>query len=311
MRVLRTDGVDAVGIDVLQGPFTDHVGSISDPETVARAMDGVDTVVHTATLHKPHVATHPKSAFVETNIAGTLALLEAAVAVGVRAFVFTSTTSTFGRSLSPPAGAPAVWIEASVPCVPKNIYGVTKTAAEDLCQLFHHRHRLPCVVLRTSRFFPEVDDSRAVREAFADGNAKANEFLFRRIDLADVVSAHRAAIRAAADVGFDTFVVSATTPFNRDDAAELAVDAPSVVARRVPGFSDVYRERNYRMFPTIGRVYDNARARALLGWQPRFDFATIVEQLSAGVAIGSPLARVVGTKGYHDEIFEDGPFPVD
>ena len=89
-------------------------------------MKGVDAVFHTASLHKPHVITHSRQEFVDTNITGTLNLLEAAVSVGVQSFVFTSTTSTFGRALTPPPGAPAAWITEDVTPVPKNIYGVTK-----------------------------------------------------------------------------------------------------------------------------------------------------------------------------------------
>ena len=77
---------------------------------------------------------------------------------GVGAFVFTSTTSAFGARSRPPPGAPASWITEDVVPVPRNIYGVTKVAAEDLCELVHRDHALPCVVLRTSRFFPEPDD---------------------------------------------------------------------------------------------------------------------------------------------------------
>jgi nucleoside-diphosphate-sugar epimerase len=62
--------------------------------------------------------------------------------------------------------------------VPKNIYGVTKAAAEDLCQLFHRNQRLAWIVLRTSRFFPEEDDSQEVREAYSDVNVKVNEYLY-------------------------------------------------------------------------------------------------------------------------------------
>jgi len=69
---------------------------------------------------------------------------------------------------------------------------VTKTAAEDLCELVHAEHGLPVIVLRTSRFFPEGDDDEAVRGAFGDANAKANEYLYRRVDVADVADAHLA-----------------------------------------------------------------------------------------------------------------------
>ncbi len=101
MRTLRASGRAAVGLDVAPGPFTDEIGSVADRARVARAMSGVDTVLHAATLHKPHVATHAREAFVETNIRGTLILLEEAARAGVRAFVMTSTTSAFGDALNP------------------------------------------------------------------------------------------------------------------------------------------------------------------------------------------------------------------
>jgi nucleoside-diphosphate-sugar epimerase len=153
MRLLPGLGHEPVGLDLKAGPFTTHVGSIRDRDLLRRAMTGVEGVLHTATLHKPHVATHPKAAFMETNVAGTLALLEEAARAGVRRFVFTSTTSAFGAALSPPEGAPAAWIDEGAASVPKNIYGVTKTAAEDLCALFAREHGMSCVVLRVARFF--------------------------------------------------------------------------------------------------------------------------------------------------------------
>src|ERR687894_582472 len=143
-------------------------------------MHGADAVLHAATLHKPHVGSHSRQQFVDTNVTGTLMLLEEAVAAGVGRFVFTSTTSAFGRALTPPEGAPAAWVTEDVAPVPRNIYGVTKTAAEDLCELVHRDHGLPCLVLRTSRFFPEADDRDEVRTAYDDANVKVNELLYRR-----------------------------------------------------------------------------------------------------------------------------------
>ncbi len=98
---------------------------------------------------------------------GTLTLLEEAVAAGVSRVIYTSTTSAFGRALMPAPGAPANWITEDVVPVPRNIYGVTKVAAENVCELVHRDHGLPILILRTSRFFPEADDRDEVRTAFA------------------------------------------------------------------------------------------------------------------------------------------------
>lgn len=311
VRTLRTQGKDVVGVDLLASPYTTHVGSIVDRAFVRRCMSQVSTVYHAATLHKPHVATHSRQDFVDTNITGTLHLLEEAALAGVGAFIYTSTTSVFGDAMEPAPGEPAVWLTEDVTPVPKNIYGVTKAAAEDLCQLFQRNHKLPCLVLRTSRFFPEADDSRQARDAYADANLKANEFLHRRVEIEDVVSAHLLAADKAPALGFRKYIISATTPFLPDDLDALCRDAPSVVRRHVPAYEAEYTRRGWKMFPKIGRVYVNARARDELGWQPRYDFHTVVELLRAGDDPRSPLARAIGRKGYHAQTFAEGPYPTE
>ena len=311
VRTLRDLQYEVAGLDLLDSPFTTHVGSIADRYRVRRCMSGVQAVFHAATLHKPHVATHSRQDFVDTNVTGTLNLLEEAAAAGVESFVYTSTTSVFGNALVPPGDAPAAWITEEVNPVPRNIYGVTKAAAEDLCELFHRNQGLRCIVLRTSRFFPEDDDNRKVRQEFSDANAKANEYLYRRVDIEDVVSAHLLAAEQAAAVGFRKYIVSATTPFRRSDMAELRVNAPLVVRQRVPEYEAEYGRRQWRMFPSIDRVYANERARNELGWAPRYDFNSILEQLKADEDMGSPLAQLVGSKGYHAQVFSDGPYPVE
>ena len=201
-RVLRDQRHEVTGLDVLASPQTTVVGSIVDRPTVQRCVAGVDAIVHTATLHKPHVGSHGRVDFVGTNIAGTLNLLEEAVAAGTSRFIFTSTTSAFGRALTPARGQPAAWITEDVVPVPRNIYGATKTAAEDLCQLTWQDHGLPCLILRTSRFFPEPDDRDDIRNTYDDLNIKINELLYRRVDLEDVVSAHLLALEKARSIGF-------------------------------------------------------------------------------------------------------------
>lgn len=299
VRTLRASGHLATGFDRLASPWTDAVGSIADRALVRRCVAGVDAVLHAATLHKPHVATHSRQDFVDTNVTGTLVLLEEAVAAGVGAFVFTSTTSVFGKALVPPAGEPAAWITEAVVPVPKNIYGATKAAAEDLCQLVHQDHGLPVIVLRTSRFFPEEDDVPEVRDAYEDGNLKANEYLHRRVDIADAVSAHLVALERAPAIGFGRYIVSATTPFRPEDLATVRTDVPAALRRRVDGWEAEYDRRGWRMLPVIDRVYVNDRARAELGWRPEVDFAEVVRRLAANRDPRSDLARAVGSKGYH------------
>jgi nucleoside-diphosphate-sugar epimerase len=310
VRTLRDAGHEVVSLDMAPSPFTSNVGSVADRSQVRRCMRGVGAVLHTAALHKPHVATHSRQDFVDTNVTGTLHLLEEAASAGAATFVFTSTTSAFGRALTPPAGAPAAWVTEDVRPIPRNIYGVTKTAAEDLCELFHRDHGLACLVLRTSRFFPEEDDHRPTRRAYDDDNVKANEYLYRRVDLEDVAAAHLLALEKAASIGFGRYIISATTPLLPDDLPEVRVNAPLVVRRRAPDYEAEYARRGWRMFPGIDRVYVNERARKDLGWRPRYDFRHVLDRLRAGADFRSPLARAVGSKGYHAYHSEAGPYPV-
>src|SRR5262249_11272596 len=150
MRTLQNSEHEAIGLDIKTGLFTQLVGSIIDRGFVKECMLGIDAVIHAATLHKPHIATHTRQDFIDTNITGTLQLLEEAVSAGVTRFIYTSTTSAFGRALTPREDAPAAWITEEVAPVPKNIYGVTKLAAENLCEIVHYKTGLPCLILRTS-----------------------------------------------------------------------------------------------------------------------------------------------------------------
>ena len=310
MRRLPEQDHQPQGLDIKPSPFTNFVGSISDRRFVRKAVTGMDAVIHTATLHKPHMVTHSRQDFVDTNITGTLNLLEEAVIAGVASFVFTSTTSVFGDALRPPPEQPAAWITEDVQPLPKNIYGVTKAAAEDLCRLFHKQHGLNCIVLRTSRFFIEEDDDRSVRDSHTDANVKVNEFLHRRVEIDDAVSAHMLAVERAAEIGFDRFIISATSPLQPDDLMDLRHDLASVVRRRCPQYEGEFQRRGWSLFPTIDRVYVNAHARERLGWRPRHDFERVIERLRSDQDPFSPLARQIGSKGYHNRTFSEGPYPV-
>ncbi|MBB3658076.1 UDP-glucose 4-epimerase [Rhizobium sp. BK650] len=310
MRTLKDQGRQVRGVDIKPSPFTDITGSITDVDFVRRAMRGITAVIHAATLHKPHVATHGNQDFVDTNVSGTLNLLEQAVSVGVKSIVFTSTTSAFGAALRPAAGEPAAWVTEDVLPVARSIYGVTKIAAEGICELFARTAALPVIILRTSRFFPENDDDPDIRNRYSAENAQANELLYRRVDIEDVVSAHLLALEKAPSIVFGRYIISATAPFSQADLAELHRNAPATVERLFPDMPALYATQGWTMFPKLDRVYVNALARQELGWNPKYDFTHVLDCLREGREWKSPLALAVGSKGYHEEVFEDGPYPL-
>jgi nucleoside-diphosphate-sugar epimerase len=279
---LEARGDEVVGLDIAPSPWTDVQGSVADRSLIARLFreHRFEAVLHASALHKPDIARYPAQAFVDANVTGTLNLLEEAASVRAR-FVFTSTTSLMiSQAIRAEAGEAAVWLDETVgPLAPRNIYGVTKLAAEGLCRIAHLEQGLACVILRTARFFPEADDTHADIDG---ANLKANEFLHRRLSVEDCAEAHVAALDAAAEIGFGLYVISAPTPFRREDAADLKRDAAGVIARLYPEAPALYAKQGWLLPRSIGRVYDARLAERELGFRAHTDFAAVLAALGDG-----------------------------
>jgi nucleoside-diphosphate-sugar epimerase len=174
----------------------------------------------------------------------------------------------------------AAWLtEEFGPLEPRNIYGVTKLAAEQLCRLYHRERGLAVAVLRTGRFFPEDDDMAHAIDSNGP-NTKANEFLNRRLTVEDAAEAHVAALEAAPRLGFETFILSAPPPFSVEDSEELIRDAPAVIGRYFPQAAELYARRGWTLPTYLDRVYDPSKAERLLGFRCRTDFGAVLEALA-------------------------------
>jgi nucleoside-diphosphate-sugar epimerase len=283
---LMAAGHEVVGLDPAPGVHTHVIGTVANRALVDRAFadHGIEAVIHAGALHKPDIVRYPAQAFVDVNVTGTLNLLEAAAAAGHDRFVFTSTTSLMiseavraGRA----GGATrAAWLDEGFgPIEPRNIYGVTKHAAEQLCRLHHREHGLAIAILRTGRFFPEDDDTHSEPSG---PNLKANEFLNRRLTVEDAADAHVAALARAPEIGFGTFILSAPPPFAPEEAEALVRDAPAVIARRFPDAAELYAQAGWRLPAHIDRVYDPGLAERVLGFRCRTDFAAVLAALRTG-----------------------------
>lgn len=290
MIELHKHGFTPIGLDIKVSEFTTLVGSLADREFVATIFQKykIRYILHTATLHKPHVGSHSKTDFIQTNIQGTLNLLEESTP---EAFVFTSTTSTFGKALK--AGDRVAWIDETVVPIPKNVYGVSKVAAEDVCQLVQEQRKFPVLVLKVSRFFPEMDDD--ANQDIPDENLKVCELLYRRIDIADVVTAHVAALRKAKEVTWAKFIISAPTPFQKDCMTE---DPIRILKRIRPQHAEILQRLKWKM-PHVDRVYDSSKAAEILGWRPVYTFERALEGIGRGEEWRSELSLKVGCRGYH------------
>jgi nucleoside-diphosphate-sugar epimerase len=286
---LRKDGYEVIGLDVAPGSDTDVIGSVADRALVDRVFGefGIDAVIHAGALHKPDIVRYPKQTFIDANVTGTLNLLEGATAAGCDRFVFTSTTSLMIsesiRAGKAGGASRAAWLDERFgPLKPRNIYGVTKRAAEHLCVLHRREHGLPIIVLRTGRFFPEGDDTDT---ELSGPNVKANEFLNRRLTVEDAAEAHVAALQKAPEIGFGLYIISAPPPFCRDEVERLLTDATAAIGQHFPDAAELYARAGWRLPQSIDRVYDPGLAERELGFRCRTEFGTVLQALRDGLPL--------------------------
>ena len=254
VAALLRDGGEVVGVDLVAGTQVDRIADIRSPSDLA----GFDAVVHVAALHAPHVGRASDADFRSNNVDATKRLLDAAAAAGVSRFVFTSTTSLYGRALE--LAGRAAWIDEQVEPEPRDIYDETKLEAEQLVRAAG----LPGAILRMSRCFPEPTREMALYR------------LYRGIDRRDVARAHAHALAASGE-WVETYVVSAAPPFRREDCVELFEDAGAALRRRAPGLVERFERLGWPLPRSIDRVYSPAKASVRLGWQPRFGAETVLD----------------------------------
>jgi UDP-glucose 4-epimerase len=200
---------------------------------------------------------------VETNVGGTLYVLEAAYAAGIRRVVYTSTTSVYGAALTPREQR-AVWVTEDLTPEPRDIYDVTKLAAEALCREFAREGRLSVVCLRVCRFFPETPWVMAAHR------------LYRGADVRDIAAAHLLSLTADLTSDFELYNVAGPYAFLPEDCAALWASAPAVIEQRYPGLSAAFTSRGWMLPERIDRVYVSERARARLGYRPQYGIGELL-----------------------------------
>jgi len=253
------------GVDLLPGKFTTHVGNITDRDFIFSVTENVEYIIHTASLHAPHLETHSKEEFIDTNIIGTLNLLEASKENGIRRFVYSSTTSLYGYAMVSPEKA--VWVTEDLLPKPRDIYDVTKIAAEGLCEIYSQKYGLSCISLRVSRFFPESEYLIAIYR------------LYRGVDVRDATQAHILAMTAETE-GYGVFNISALSLFSREETYDLFHDAPSVILRHFPDIDSIFAKKGWILPQSIDRVYSVEKAKKTLNYRPSFNFDTLIETIN-------------------------------
>ncbi|CAI4220144.1 unnamed protein product [Parascedosporium putredinis] len=249
-----------LGLDINPSSTTTHVGSIADRDLVTSLFaqnPSIRHILHTATLHKPHIESHSKDAFVETNVQGTVELLEAAGRLGgrIESFVFVSTTSTFGRALCPAKGAPPRGSTSPSPRAEKHLRRDQSGGRGRVPPRPYPdglaRRRAP-----HEPFFQEADDDKERRDALENDNLKLLELCYRRADIADLVSACVCAMTRAKELRWARYIISAPSPLVKDEAtlALLNENAADAVEAHVPGCKKVFEDAGWGWLDRIDRV---------------------------------------------------------
>jgi NAD dependent epimerase/dehydratase len=242
-----------------------RLGDIRDARFVEEACRDVDTVFHLAALIAiPYSYMAPES-FVDTNIKGTLNVLEGARRAGCRRIVQTSTSEVYGTPETLP-------ILESHPLQGQSPYSASKIAADKMCEAYHCSFQLPVVTLRPFNTYGPRQSARAVLPAIltqllaGQTRVKLGRLDARR-DLVFVSDTVDGFIRAGAAAGVEGQVVQIGT------GRAVSVAELFDVACRTLGVSATIEQETQRFRPDASEVMvlqaDPTKANALLGWQPQ------------------------------------------
>lgn len=258
VELLRAKGVDCIGMDVKESATTDVRADIRERKEIAGIIKNISHVIHTAAVHGRHMDMDvPRADFIETNILGTLNLLEASVEHKIKSFIYTSTTSIYGKSME--NSNAAVWVDEELTASPRDIYDITKLTAENLCRDFFDKEQLNGCTLRVSRF---MDEPR---------NLIANYRLYRGLDERDGAEAHWLALHATFKT-YEIFNISNDTPFQVADLEALKTNPEKVILKYYPMARDIYQRNNWTFPTSIDRVYVIDKAKRMLGYRPGNNF---------------------------------------
>ena len=259
---------------------------IRDADGVRRALRGVDTVFHLAALIGIPYSYEAPESYVATNIGGTLNVLQAAREHGVRCVVQTSTSEVYGSAQYTP-------IDEAHPLQGQSPYSATKIGADKLAESFHRSFGLPVVTVRPFNTFGPRQSARAIVPTLITQCLEGDRVRVGNLDptrdlnfVANTVEGFLAAASSPAAIG-QTVNLGSGREIRIGDLLTLITD---FVGRKVRIEVDEQRIRPVRS-EVSQLLADNARARELLGWEPRVSLEQGLEQTIAWLKENRALYR--------------------
>lgn len=241
-------------------------GDVRDPHAVRMALRGCDAVLHLAALIAIPYSYHSPDSYVDTNVKGTLNVLQAARDLGLERVVHTSTSEVYGTARFVP-------ITEEHPLQGQSPYAATKIGADQLALSFHKSFETPVAVFRPFNTYGPRQSARAVIPAIITQLAAGMNVIrlgsltptrdFSYVD--DTVAAFEAVLRSDACVGE---VVNGGSGF------EISIgDLARLISRLMGAEAAIVCDRQ-RLRPTASEVErlfaDNAKLKELTDWVGSF-----------------------------------------
>ena len=253
--------------DDVKGEFEVVTGDIRDPHGVKRAMQGCDSVAHLAALIAIPFSYNSPNSYVDTNIKGTLNVLQAARELEIRRVIHTSTSEVYGTARFVP-------ITEDHPIQGQSPYSATKIAADQLAFSFFSSFNLPVVILRPFNTYGPRQSARAViptiitQLANGDGSLRLGALSptrdFSYVD--DTVSGFVSALASEGGIG---------EVFNLGSGFEISIKNTLTLIAEIMGISVEVSSDGDRIRPMASEVErlwaDNSKAREAFGWEPLFE----------------------------------------
>ena len=251
----------------VETPYESLQGDIRNFADLLAALRGADIVVHLAAI-LGIAATSPHD-FYEINLTGTFNVWEAAAQAGVRGLVFSSTMSVYKPHDRPLQEDVLTEMGEDFPARPRDLYGYTKAAGEEMCRLYGRTHGIPSVALRYGMFSPEPFFPYGIR------------LLYGGVDADDVAQAVLASVEALLIEKFeyDVFNVESLVPFSKEDEAQLLHDPLAALDKHYPGSADLLRSRGVEQLRPIHEYYPMSHAADVLGFRPECNFDRWLDEL--------------------------------
>ena len=256
-------------------------GNIHNLEDVARAVEGVDAIVHAAALHGIHLQKWQPQDYWATNVTGTFNVYEAARHANIKRVVLCSTMGVYGESMEALADAWAYVSEQSS-TLPTDVYGMSKLLCEEMARYYARKWGITTVALRLGMFVPETFERYGFR------------LLFGGVDDRDVAQAVLLALKHQPQDSFDYFDIFARVPFTEEDAPVLSADMLGVLERYWPGSTGLIREKGVKLDDLVWghTIWPIEKASKVLGYEPEYNFGQFLEAWRVGNEEHYPFAGI-------------------